>query len=91
MPHDEYEHVKAVKARNRDRLLALPYVVGVGVGPKSTGGREAGPLVIRVYVSEKVPPERLAEGQRIPAEVEGVPTEVIETGEVRLLEKDDEL
>jgi hypothetical protein len=84
MAAGEYENVNEVKRRNRDRLMAPANVVGVGIGPKIVAGEESGRLVIRVYVRKKVPAEVLDAGQRIPAEVEGVPTDVVEVGEVRL-------
>ena len=84
MSAGEYERVNEVKRRNRDRLMALANVVSVGIGRKVVGEGESERLVIRVYVSKKVPAELLAAEQRIPAEVEGVPTDVVEVGEVRL-------
>lgn len=87
MSGDDYEQVREIKERNRDRLMGLPNVVGVGIGRKVVEGRYTDQIAIRVYVTEKVPPERLKNEQRIPEEVDGVPTDVVEAGEIRLLGK----
>jgi hypothetical protein len=56
-------------------LLALPGVTGVDIGPQVVAGKKTDSLAIRVYVASKqeVPVER-----QIPAEIEGVPVDVIE-------------
>ena len=71
-----------VKQRYRDQLMRLPNVVGVGVGPKLVAGKPSGVLAIRVYVRSKVAQDRLGEDERIPAELEGIPTDVIEQSEL---------
>ena len=64
------DEAKAVKARHSAELLALPNVTNVAVG------REAGEIVVKVYVSRKVLPGSLPEDERIPEEIEGIPTVV---------------
>jgi hypothetical protein len=59
-------------------------VVGVGVGRKVTRGQTLRDAVLRVYVKRKTHPLLLPEKDRIPAEVEGVPTDVVEVGELRV-------
>lgn len=65
------------KARWVGVLMRLPAVVGVGVGER--GGRET----IRVYVSQKIPAEELPAHHRVPREIGGYATDVIEVGEMR--------
>jgi len=48
-------------------------------------GREVEEEVIRIYVSKKVDPARLDLKNLIPKEIEGVPTDVIEIGEIKAL------
>jgi hypothetical protein len=58
-------------------LRALPNVFHVSVGLKEAGRRlVTDRLCIRVYVRDKKPIDELAPGHRIPAEIDGVPTDV---------------
>lgn len=63
-----------------DELLSLPNVVGVGIGYKKTGGRSTDKLSIVVLVEKKVQKQRLSPDQRVPDKIEGVPTDVVESG-----------
>jgi hypothetical protein len=55
-------------------------IVGVGVGPKISHGRETATTAIRFYVETKVAPQAVPRADRLPARIGGVPTDVIETG-----------
>jgi hypothetical protein len=55
-------------------------VTGVGVGRKVIGGRVTGTPCVRIYVERKLPLRAIPADCRLPAEVEGVPTDVVETG-----------
>jgi hypothetical protein len=77
------ERAKAVKARHAGRLMALPGVVGVGVGLRQRGGRSTDEVAIVVMVERKLPVDRLSSAEALPAELEGVPVDVQETGEIR--------
>ena len=79
MASDPFE----LKEKYRQALLGLPNVVGVGVGPKVVGGQLTEVLAIKVYVRSKVPEDRLAENERVPKEIEGVPTDVEEQAPLR--------
>ena len=71
------------KERHREELLGLPNVVGVGVGPKTVGGRPTNVMAIKVYVRRKVPEQELAEAELVPETIEGVPTDVEEQAPMR--------
>ena len=71
------------KKKYRNALMTLPNVVGVGVGPKSVAGKLSTTLAVKVYVLIKVPLEQLSEKDRIPMELEGVPTDVEEQAPLR--------
>jgi hypothetical protein len=58
-------------------------VVGVGVGLRSRGGTHTQEVVLVVMVSRKLPWRMLAEEDRIPSELDGVPVDVQEVGELR--------
>ena len=62
----------------RDRLMALPNVVQLGVALKETGGQLTDQIAIRVSVAEKVPAAQLSPDQLVPAEIDGLRTDVIE-------------
>src|SRR5690349_4680237 len=69
----------ATKRREAARLLRYPNVIAVGVGSKVVKGRVTKKVCIRVYVSKKLPPGRLGGDATIPTEIDGVPTDVIES------------
>jgi hypothetical protein len=72
-----------VKRAYEDELLAKANVVGVGVGFEEVGGQKTDQVAVVVMVSQKLPPERLAPEDLLPASIEGVPVDVKEVGEIR--------
>lgn len=85
MPTDE--ELLAIKDRAAERLKGVPGVTGVGVGGRVRGGERIPELVLKVYVESKRPPEQLEPGQLVPAEFEGIPTDVSEMpGSGRLIQ-----
>ncbi len=66
-------------------LMNKENVVGVGVGYKIKDGKDTGIPAIMVFVEKKMPKEDLVRSQFIPEKLEGAHTDVIETGEIRLL------
>jgi hypothetical protein len=68
--------IKDVKTRYRDRLMSLPNVVSLGVGPKTRDGRLTGTTAIKVFVSRKLPLSDLAEGEAVPEQLDGFETDV---------------
>ncbi|MGF1507511.1 MAG: hypothetical protein GYB64_03200 [Chloroflexi bacterium] len=79
---DAIKHASSVKAAHEQTLLTHPNVVGVGVGFRRKGGRYTDEVVIVVRVRDKqalneIPPEDV-----LPAELDGVPVDIQETGDV---------
>lgn len=72
MRNEDLERAKAVKRRHADGLMALPNVVGVGIGEL------AGGPVIRVYV-------RAYERWDGPYELEGIPVMTEVVGDIKAL------
>ncbi|GAB4372638.1 MAG: hypothetical protein Kow0042_16030 [Calditrichia bacterium] len=68
--------IREVKKRYEKQWLAIPEVVGVGIGTTSKKG-------IGIIISVKQNPESVR--QQIPSEIEGVPVEIRETGELKAL------
>jgi len=73
-------HDEIVAARDRAEavLLRLPNVTSVGIGGRVRAGQPVPELVLTVYVDVKVPADQLAPSERIPGEIEGLPTDVVE-------------
>jgi hypothetical protein len=61
------------------RLRAIPGVIHVSVGLKQRAGIHSDLLCIRVYVEEKRALADIPEAERIPAEINGVETDVLTT------------
>ncbi len=58
------------------QLGALPGVYHVAAGLRHRRGQLTRELCMRVYVREKLPDERLSPAERVPREINGVPTDV---------------
>ncbi len=80
------EFIREAKRRYEALLLAKKNVVAVGIGYKEVGGLRTDELCIVVSVVEKVPEAQLLEEDIIPKEVEGVGTDVQESGMIRALQ-----
>jgi len=59
-------------------------VLGVGIGRKVSDGRQTPNYAIRIYVRKKLPESALGK-HRVPSEVAGVPTDIIEIEPFRAL------
>lgn len=59
------------------QLLRIPGVVRVGYGFKQTAGQLTGEHAYRVYVANKRPLDQVAPDERIPAQLDGVATDVL--------------
>jgi hypothetical protein len=66
-----------------EKLFEKPNVVGVGVGYKQVGGEKTSELSFVVMVSKKVEKSALKSGELIPLGFSGIPTDVVETGELK--------
>jgi hypothetical protein len=66
--------IESVLRQHEERLMALPNVTGVGVGQK------AGKEVITVLVTQKVPESALLPDEVVPKMLDGVETDVVESG-----------
>src|ERR1700733_8631197 len=74
----EQDRLLALYPRAEQLLRQYPGVLHVGLGIKEVGRRHTEELAFRVYVQKKVPLSGLAEGDRIPPEIAGVITDVLE-------------
>ncbi|WP_338695266.1 hypothetical protein V2W30_09485 [Streptomyces sp. Q6] len=71
--------VHRARTLHESRLMELANVTGVGTGRDEHSGAD----VIVVFVSRKVPRDRLRAQDVVPEELDGVPVRVLAIGEVR--------
>jgi hypothetical protein len=77
------EHAAAVRERHEAELLSKANVVGVGTGLRRKGGEATEDVAVVVMVEKKVPRDELAPEDVLPAQIEGVPVDVQEVGQLR--------
>ena len=76
------ERIMAVMQTHKGELLSKPNVVGVAVGFRQVNGESTQELALVVMVHQKVPENLLSPEQKIPVEIEGIPIDVQEIGEI---------
>ena len=71
--------------RRAKRFQPTPGVnlVGIGIGEKLTSGRQTGEMCVKVLVAKKYPKGRIGASDRIPAAIEGIPTDIEGVGYAR--------
>ncbi|MDO8885994.1 hypothetical protein [Candidatus Oleimmundimicrobium sp.] len=84
---EDYKKIQRIKKQNEPRLMKHSHVVGIGIGKKKVKSevlhQETYIRCINIYVTKKLPEEKLSKDEIIPKEIEGIPTRVIEVGEVK--------
>jgi len=80
---DVLEKIRLIRRAYESELMAKANVVGVGIGFQQRGGVRTNTPALVVMVSRKVPLSQLAARDVIPTEIEGVPVDVQEVGEIR--------
>ena len=78
--------VRNVLRNSRKQLLGKGNVVAAGVGYKVTGGKKTDTLSIVCSVTKKVVGSQVPGADLVPATLDGMPTDVIETGIIRALQ-----
>ncbi len=76
------EKIRAVRDRHQEHLLKQKNVVGLGIGYKEIEGQETGLLSLVVMVRKKESPSQLDATDLLPSEIEGVPVDVKEVGDI---------
>ncbi|UCH61249.1 MAG: hypothetical protein JSV61_07135 [Anaerolineales bacterium] len=81
--HAATEKARQVKNAYLAELMAKANVVGVGIGYCHRGGVKTDQVGLVVMVSKKVPAHQLDPQDRLPDEIDGVPVDIQEVGELR--------
>jgi hypothetical protein len=76
----DQQRIRAVKDGAEKTLFHIPGVIGVGIGHKHANGKYTKELSIKVYVLKKKPLAEVGPSEVIPSEIDGVITDVVETG-----------
>jgi len=77
--------IMAVQQRREMELLALDNVVGVAPSLKVAGGKPTDQWSLTVLVDRKLPKNKLDKEAVVPAQIDGVVTDVVEVGEIEAL------
>ena len=85
MSDQSMQRALEVKRRHERELLRKANVVALGVGHCRRGGVATKEVCIVVSVKKKLPLSDLKPRDVIPAQIEDVPVDVVETGEIRAL------
>jgi hypothetical protein len=85
MSEQSIQRALEVKRRHEQELMRKANVLAVGVGYRTRGGQKTQEVAIVVSVKNKVPLSDLKPGDQLPASLEGVPVDVVETGPIRAL------
>ena len=79
------EEVRSVKEKYESELMKRSGVTGCGIGYKYVDGKKTDELCIVCYVKEKILEEKLEKKDIIPKIIEGISTDIVESGEIRAL------
>jgi hypothetical protein len=83
-----FQRASELKEQVQQELLKKANVVGIGVGLRQRGGELTGEVALIVMVRKKVSDSILAPEDRIPAEINDVPVDVLEVGHLRINDRE---
>lgn len=79
----EIDSAREILKSTCKQLLSRANVVATGIGYKVTAGQKSPTLSIICSVTEKPPASRLAERDKVPPSMDGIPTDIALTGPLR--------
>ncbi|MEX2300461.1 MAG: hypothetical protein WD733_05965 [Bryobacterales bacterium] len=79
---EQTARIMEVQDKHEQELLVLENVVGVAPSLKVTAGKPTKTWSLTVLVDKKVANAKVAKAETVPAEIDGVPTDVVEVGEL---------
>ena len=80
---DATAKAQQVRQAYQDWLMSKANVVGVGIGYRQRQGERTDEIALIVMVSQKIPRAQLDAEDIIPSEIDGVPVDIKEVGEIR--------
>lgn len=82
---DLLAEAKKTREKHEKSLMKKKGVVGCSIGFKNIEGKKTDQICIICYVVKKIPKHRLEKADLVPPMINGIPTDVVETGEMRVL------
>ena len=79
------EQMKQAEDNFHPKAMSIPGVHATGIGFKEIAGELTDTMAIRIYVTKKKPLSEVPAGERIPEQIGGFPTDVIERPEMTAL------
>ena len=83
---DSLENTRAVLRQTQSKLLQKANVVATGVGYKVSHDQRSKELCVVCSVKRKLPQSQLASNDMVPTTLDGLPTDVVETGPIRIFQ-----
>ena len=80
---EAFENTRLALRQNQEKLLARANVVATGIGYKITAGKRTDELCVVCSVAKKKPLAELSPRDLVPQKLDGLPTDVVETGPIR--------
>ncbi len=81
----DHRTIVGVVERHKEFVLSKPNVVGVGIGLREVRGRTTDEICVVALVRQKIPKAGLTPEALVPAQLEGVSTDVMQVGVLRAL------
>lgn len=85
--HSAYQRAEQIRQRYQADILTKANVVGIGVGLRSREGKLTEEVAIIVMVTQKQTRTELADEDLVPRNLEGVPVDVQEVGDISTHQK----
>ncbi len=76
--------IQQIRLAYQDWLMSKANVVGVGIGTRERQNQPTGEIALVVMVSRKVPKNQLEVQDIIPSEIDGIPVDIQEVGELAI-------
>ena len=80
--HSDFQRASEIKDRHEAELLSKANVIGVGVGLRQEGGLYTQEVALVVMVRRKLPHTEIPQEDLLPVEIEGIPVDVQEIGDL---------
>lgn len=79
------EDIRKTKEKHEAELMKKSGVTGCAIGYKQVEGLQTDELCLVCFVKQKLPEEKLNKKDIIPKEIQGIPTDVVESGSFQAL------